>query len=345
MTINGKIKPTLPTEVGVKVAIAVLSFGEQFLLARRHAYQHQGDKLEFVGGKLEASETPQMALVREVKEEIGIDVADNTCIWLGRIVHDYTDKIVILYVYRILLNERQYQILRQQKLGLDGQAIDFYDKAWLLTHEQALPPANKAILTWLTLPFVVVVSRALAMFDGVAGWVAFYADKLPQGALLSVRLQADNGRTWQAISALHHQRPDIVFVVPWRAYADKPADFAGEILALRLTHDELMAQDISDVLAKNLFDGLPIIASCHDELSLVKANLCARALPMLGVFLSPVLPTTSHPDTPNLGWERFAQLAQLSDVPVVALGGLSAQDLERAWAHGATAVAGIRQLC
>jgi thiamine-phosphate pyrophosphorylase len=44
-------------------------------------------------------------------------------------------------------------------------------------------------------------------------------------------------------------------------------------------------------------------------------------------LLSPVFPTASHPDSPSLGAARFRRLAAASDVPVVALGGVSAQNV------------------
>ncbi len=46
------------------------------------------------------------------------------------------------------------------------------------------------------------------------------------------------------------------------------------------------------------------------------------------LFLSPVFPTRSHPDRPALGPEGFAALAAQTDLPVVALGGMSAERTE-----------------
>lgn len=40
------------------------------------------------------------------------------------------------------------------------------------------------------------------------------------------------------------------------------------------------------------------------------------------LFLSPFLPTRSHPDAPALGRARFASLARQSTLPVIALGGV-----------------------
>ena len=56
------------------VALA-LSDGEgRWLMHKRPAHKHHGGLWEFPGGKVEAGETPVCALVREVKEELGIDI-------------------------------------------------------------------------------------------------------------------------------------------------------------------------------------------------------------------------------------------------------------------------------
>lgn len=78
-------------------------------------------------------------------------------------------------------------------------------------------------------------------------------------------------------------------------------------------------------------------ASCHDEHEL---RLAAR-LGLDFVTVSPVLATGSHPGTPALGWTRFAALAQQSDLPVYALGGMRAELLPLALQHGAVGIAGI----
>ena len=42
-----------------------------------------------------------------------------------------------------------------------------------------------------------------------------------------------------------------------------------------------------------------------------------------GIFLSPVFPTASHPDSETLGINGFHALAKQSPVPVIALGGMN----------------------
>ena len=54
--------------------------------------------------------------------------------------------------------------------------------------------------------------------------------------------------------------------------------------------------------------------------------------------------TPSHPQAEVLGWEGFAQLREHVSMPLYAIGGLGAEDLERARRHGAQGIAAIRAL-
>tara|TARA_B100001939_G_scaffold77642_1_gene65565 strand:- start:673 stop:1203 length:531 start_codon:yes stop_codon:yes gene_type:complete len=78
-----------------------------------------------------------------------------------------------------------------------------------------------------------------------------------------------------------------------------------------------------------------ISASCHNEEEILVAN----KLSLEFIFLSPVLQTAKYPS--YLGWENFATLAKESKHPVVALGGLTINCLEKALVYGASGIAGI----
>ena len=56
----------------VQVAIAILLHQGKVLVGWRQAEQHQGNKHEFPGGKVEAGETPEQASLREAQEEAGL---------------------------------------------------------------------------------------------------------------------------------------------------------------------------------------------------------------------------------------------------------------------------------
>ena len=78
-----------------------------------------------------------------------------------------------------------------------------------------------------------------------------------------------------------------------------------------------------------------VSASCHNEEEILVAN----KLSLEFIFLSPVLQTAKYPS--YLGWENFATLAKESKHPVVALGGLTINCLEKALDYGASGIAGI----
>lgn len=66
------MSPTTPVPV---VCAVVLNDAGNVLLAQRPPHKHLGLKWEFPGGKVEANETPPQALIREIKEELGCDIA------------------------------------------------------------------------------------------------------------------------------------------------------------------------------------------------------------------------------------------------------------------------------
>lgn len=59
----------------LRVAAAILTEGDKILIARRPGNDRLAGCWEFPGGKIETGETPPTCLRREMKEELGIDVA------------------------------------------------------------------------------------------------------------------------------------------------------------------------------------------------------------------------------------------------------------------------------
>jgi 8-oxo-dGTP diphosphatase len=80
------------------VAVGViLDADKRILISRRADEAHQGGLWEFPGGKVEATESVEVALARELFEELGIQIED-ICP-LVRVEHDYSDKSVVLDVW------------------------------------------------------------------------------------------------------------------------------------------------------------------------------------------------------------------------------------------------------
>lgn len=82
----------------VHVAVGViLDKSGKVLIAQRSVDSHQGGLWEFPGGKVEQGESLQLALARELFEELGIELRHTSP--LLEVQHDYGDKVVMLDVH------------------------------------------------------------------------------------------------------------------------------------------------------------------------------------------------------------------------------------------------------
>ena len=85
------------------VAGLLVDRGERWLMHRRPIGKAHGGQWEFPGGKVEAGETPELALIRELKEELGIDTGESCLAPLTFASHRYDDfhLFMPLYVCRV----------------------------------------------------------------------------------------------------------------------------------------------------------------------------------------------------------------------------------------------------
>jgi 8-oxo-dGTP diphosphatase len=79
------------------VAAGILEQNGRLLICRRRSDQPHPGKWEFPGGKLEAGETPETALVRELREELGIEAG--TPVEITRYEFAYPGRNPILLVF------------------------------------------------------------------------------------------------------------------------------------------------------------------------------------------------------------------------------------------------------
>lgn len=121
----------------IHVAVGVIiNTSEQILLAKRPLKLHQGGKWEFPGGKVELNETTSEALIRELKEEVNLDVSASHP--MMEIHHDYGDKQVFLDIHWV----KNFSGIAT---GAEGQEVLWVEKDDLINYE--FPEANKAIIT------------------------------------------------------------------------------------------------------------------------------------------------------------------------------------------------------
>jgi len=120
----------------VHVAVAVITNNDgHILIAKRLDHVHQGGLWEFPGGKVEANESLEAALERELFEELGIELL--ACRPMLEIHHDYSDKQVFLDVWTVT--------------GFSGEAYGREQQAvrWVALEslcEYDFPEANQPII-------------------------------------------------------------------------------------------------------------------------------------------------------------------------------------------------------
>jgi 8-oxo-dGTP diphosphatase len=296
-----------------EVAAAVIVRPGEFLLAQRPVGKPYAGYWEFPGGKIEAGEDAGSALVRELREELGIEVREATP-WITR-RYEYTHATVRLHFFRVSAWEGEPRPLEDQ--AIRWQRVGYPDVSPML-------PANAPVLASLALPEVMVVSSAAEM--GIDAWVHAVANAAPhQRLLVQLREKSFDAQKMQHLlsrTLAHVEAGGSRVVVNGECGAYPQCD------GVHMTSAQLMA-------AKERPRAALLGASCHDARELDRAG----SLEVDYALLGPVKRTPSHPGAEPLGWPRFAELVRDRPMPVYAIGGLAHSDLAEARRHGAHGVA------
>jgi mutator protein MutT len=119
----------------IEVSAALIFHHGKLLITQRHAKSHLGGLWEFPGGKREPGETFEQCLVRELREELGIEVEVGEL--FDEISHAYTEKTVCLkfFVCKLISGKPQ---------PLDCAAFKWVDKTELADFE--FPAADARLL-------------------------------------------------------------------------------------------------------------------------------------------------------------------------------------------------------
>jgi 8-oxo-dGTP diphosphatase len=138
--------PEVPaTEPGAKplllvAACALVDTDGRVLLARRPEGKKMAGLWEFPGGKLNPGETPEAALIRELKEELGIDVTAACLAPFAFASHDYGGFHLLMPLY---LCRRWKGIPRPR----ENQTLTWVSAQRLSEYE--MPPADKPLIPLL----------------------------------------------------------------------------------------------------------------------------------------------------------------------------------------------------
>lgn len=110
----------------VEVVAALIWDGEKFLICQRPKNKARALLWEFVGGKVEAGESKEEALVRECKEELDITLS------VGKefmtVTHEYTDITVNLTLFNATILEGEPKKLEHNDIRwITPQEIPLYE--------------------------------------------------------------------------------------------------------------------------------------------------------------------------------------------------------------------------
>jgi 8-oxo-dGTP diphosphatase len=305
----------------IHVMAAVISDARgRILLARRTEGRDLAGRWEFPGGKQEPGETPEDALVRELREELGIEarVGDH----LISVPQQYPDK-------RLCLEVRQLTGWTGTPRGHEGQALAWVAPDKLMRYD--MPPADRPVVAALLQPDRYLVTPES---EDLPHWWTALDRALAKGVRrVQVRARSLSGDAWQALA---------------RQAVARCRKAGAEVLLngdIELARDlqvgvQLRATQLVGLAERPLPDGLPVAASCHTAADLRQAEALGCDFAVVGS----VYPTLSHPGGEPLGWPGFASLREGVSLPIYAIGGLSPADLSQARRHGAQGIAAIRGL-
>ncbi|WP_294947725.1 Nudix family hydrolase [Sulfurivirga sp.] len=289
------------------------------LLERRRDDQHQGGLWAFPGGKVEAGETPEAALSRELREETGLEVSR----WRPLIAYpwDYEDR-------RLHLTLLETEVSEGSPVPREGQALEWVPVGQLA--RLAMPPANRGMVRALMLPERLAITGAFdspeQLYERVVGllnqghrliqWRAPWLSRgeYVQHARQLLKLCHDHGAR-----LLLNGDPALLNDVPAADGLHLPSRYLNHLTGRWLPPEKLLG------------------CSVHSQEEIAAA---LRGMPDY-LVLSPIQPTASHPEAPPLGWDRAARLIELVPVPVYALGGLDGEAVPSAREKGFQGVAAI----
>ena len=113
--------PTTAVEAPAKpiilvAAVALIDADGRVLLAQRPDGKAMGGLWEFPGGKVEAGETPEAALIRELREELAIETVSSCLAPLTFASHSYDDFHLLMPLFACRRWQGQPQAIEHQAL-------------------------------------------------------------------------------------------------------------------------------------------------------------------------------------------------------------------------------------
>ncbi len=118
-------------------AVAMIDVDSRILISNRKNRKQLSNYWEFPGGKIENNETPDACLIRELKEEINVDLSKSCIAPIGFSTSSYSefDITLLLYICRKWIGT---------PISLEGNDIKWIAPKDLKLHK--MPEANSSLI-------------------------------------------------------------------------------------------------------------------------------------------------------------------------------------------------------
>jgi 8-oxo-dGTP diphosphatase len=296
----------------IKVSAGIFIHDDEILISKRLDNQSWGGYWEFPGGKVEEGETFESCLKREIFEELGV-VIHSFKKWITREFEQDGKNIQIVF-FKIFSWQGRFE------------NKDVADHKWIKINEahhfsEKILPKNLYILRALKLPPLYLITN---YFENK--FFIDQIDKIKTSYYLQLREPDINeAELVHLIDKIKSTRVEKTII------NSRHVNLKNKFDGIHFTNNDLKNLEI------NTFFGIRS-ASVHD----ISGIELAEKYKLDFVVLSPVKKTKSHPEKKPIGWNFFRTIANKSNIPVYALGGMKIDDMETAHANGAIGISSQR---
>ena len=133
-------RPKGPVNLVTVSAVIMVDIDGRILIAQRPEGKSMAGLWEFPGGKVEDGETPERALIRELKEELGIDTTEACLAAFTFASHTYDDFHLLMPVFLC----RKWDGFVQAKEGQNLKWVKIND-----LKKYAMPPADEPLIAMI----------------------------------------------------------------------------------------------------------------------------------------------------------------------------------------------------
>ena len=305
----------------IQVAVGILKDSDaKYLLGKRLNSQSWPGWWEFPGGKLEKNEKPAEALKREIFEELGIVVKKYKQWTTRRVIEN--NKITTLFFFLVLSWSGKIG-------GKEGQELKWVNLK-SFNSKKILPPNQ-------------IIHKALKNDLGDIYAITNLQEMQSENFFQILKNKIDQDLKFLQIREKALSERDLITFIKQIKRLLKRTNVKiiinGSIdLAYKYELDGVHLNSIQLYELENFPNDLLVGVSCHSKKDLEVAEEKNADYVVLG----PVKKTLSHPNGDFIGWNKFKNLAEKSNLPVYAIGGMKKNDIALSFENGAIGIASQR---